>query len=144
MKHNDTRRLQAGDVCMVIFCLFALLFVAFFAGWLPWHPVAVATGSMEPVIHPGDAVVVASAQPEKLQAGDIIQFRRGDLTVIHRIVEVTETPEGELAFMTRGDNNNAPDTDPVAPRDVLGRVVLVVPGLGKFSLGMRCASSGAG
>ena len=144
MKHSDTRRLRAGDVCMAVFCLFALLFVAFFTGWLPWRPVAVATGSMEPVIAPGDAVVVAPAQPEKLQAGDIIQFRREGMTVVHRIVEVTETPEGELAFVTRGDNNNAPDTDPVAAQDVLGRVVLVVPGLGKFSVGLHCVSPGAG
>ncbi len=49
-----------------LFCLLLLL-LAFLRGWLPIAPVAVATGSMEPSIHIGDAVIVCQADPLSLQ-----------------------------------------------------------------------------
>ena len=86
-----------------LFCLLLLL-LAFLRGWLPIAPVAVATGSMELSIHIGDAVIVCQTDPLSLQVGDIIQYERNGMYVIHRIVEKTETEMGESGFITQGDS----------------------------------------
>ena len=111
--------------------------MAFFLGLLPWHPLAVATGSMEPQIQQGDMAVIADVKAEELTEGDVIQFRRANYTVLHRIVEIWENEDGTISYITRGDANNAPDEEPVDPEDVIGRVIGRIPGVGKITLWMR-------
>lgn len=111
------------------FLLLAAL-VAFCAGLLPLKPVVVATGSMEPAICVGDIALVLDTDPGALEAGDVIQYRCDGYTVVHRVVEVS----GDGTFLTQGDSNNAPDANPVSGGQVIGRVVLVVPKIGKLTL----------
>jgi hypothetical protein len=59
-------------------------------------------------------------------------------SVTHRVVAVSE--EGLLT--TRGDANNADDSLPVDPANVVGAVVLVVPGAGT-ALGWLATPAGA-
>ena len=59
-------------------------------------------------------------------------------------LERTGVKDDTLIAATISSSTWVQDAALVAPRDVLSLPVLVVPGLGKFSLGMRCASSGAG
>ena len=119
-----------------LFCLLLLL-LAFLRGWLPIVPVAVATGSMEPSIHIGDAVIVCQTDPLSLQVGDIIQYERNGMYVIHRIVEKTETEMGESGFITQGDSNNASDEGIVSPDEVRGKVLCTIPNLGYVSLWLQ-------
>ena len=119
-----------------LFCLLLLL-LAFLRGWLPIAPVAVATGSMEPSIHIGDAVIVCQTDPLSLQVGDIIQYERNGMYVIHRIVEKTETEMGESGFITQGDSNNAPDEGIVSPDEVRGKVLCTIPKVGYVSLWLQ-------
>ena len=117
--------------------LLPILLIAFFAGWLPLRPVAVATGSMEPTVAVGDVVVTCPSSAENLREGDIIRYQKGATTVIHRIVACTQDKTGGLAFITQGDSNNTPDADPVLPEQVLGKVVFNIPKLGYLSLWMH-------
>ncbi len=97
----------------------------------------VLTGSMSGAIEPDDLVV--TREQASYAAGDIIMFRSGSNTVTHRITAVT--PEG---YRTRGDANNTEDAAVTPPENVLGRVVLVLPGVGgavrflRTPLGMLC------
>lgn len=97
----------------------------------------VLTGSMSGAIEPDDLVV--THEQASYRAGDIIMFRSGSNTVTHRITAVT--PEG---YRTKGDANNAEDAAVTAAEDVLGRVILVIPGAGgvvrllRTPLGMLC------
>lgn len=97
----------------------------------------VLTGSMSGTIEPDDLVV--THEEASYDAGDIIMFRSGSHTVTHRITAVTA--EG---YRTRGDANNTEDAAVTPPEDVLGRVVLVLPGVGgavrllRTPLGMLC------
>ena len=59
-------------------------------------------------------------------------------------LERTGVKDDTLIAATISSSTGVQEAARVAPRDVLSLPVLVVPGLGKFSLGMRCASSGAG
>ncbi len=73
------RRSKASVAGGVAACTVLAALICFFAGLLPWQPVAVATGSMEPQISVGDAVLVSKLDTGALEVGDVIQFRRGGL-----------------------------------------------------------------
>ncbi len=90
------------------------------------HPVmTVLSGSMSPVIRTGDLIVddpVTAAQAGHLRAGQIVSFREapGSTTVItHRIIAVQDRG-GQVAYVTKGDANNAPDSPARPAADVAG------------------------
>lgn len=91
----------------------------------------VLSGSMEPEISPGDSVVVKSVDPAELERGDVVTFTRsGESTpVTHRVVEVVDE-DGELAFRTKGDNNDDADPAPVSADRVTGEVWFAIPYVG--------------
>ena len=70
----------------------------------------VPTGSMEPVIPKGSAIMVEHQDVSTIEVGDVIVFaapETGTMTV-HRIIEIGET-DGARTFTTKGDNNPGPD-----------------------------------
>ena len=75
-------------------------------------PLIVLTDSMYPVIQSGDLIICSTAQPEEIEAGDVIAFfdpaGNGTTIVTHRVLEVTER-DGQTAWRTKGDNNNTED-----------------------------------
>ena len=117
-----------------IFFLIIVSITAFFIGLLPISPVAIATGSMEPAINIGDVVIVNKTSADELNTGDIIQYRSGDSTIIHRIAAKKAASDGDWQFITKGDNNNGADAVPVSSDQILGKVVLVIPNAGKAAL----------
>lgn len=82
----------------------------------------VLSGSMEEAISVNDLVVYR--QQDSYEVGDIVSYNTGSSLVTHRIVELSET-----GFITKGDANNTPDS-PILPEQIVGKVVLVVPGVG--------------
>lgn len=84
----------------------------------------VQSGSMEPVIKTNSLIVIKS-QPN-YQANDIITFRSGQTLTTHRLID---TKDGQ--FTTKGDRNDMPDNKLVSLSQVLGKVVLAIPFLGK-------------
>jgi signal peptidase len=95
----------------------------------------VLSGSMEPEISPGDAVVVQSVDPTSVEAGDVITYKRGSdaKPVTHRVVEVVQQ-DGDLAFRTKGDANEDPDPSPVAAENLVGQVWFTIPLVGHVVL----------
>jgi len=94
--------------------------------------VVIRGDSMLPRYHSGDLVVLQAA--ESYGPGDAIGYRvpEGEIgagqVVVHRIVSGGD----RLGFTMLGDNNPAPD--PWFPKagDVVGRVWLLLPGLGRL------------
>ena len=92
---------------------------------LGFSSAVVISGSMSGAIEVNDMVVIHA---QKAYApGDVITFRSGENLVTHRLLE--QTPEG---YITKGDANNTPDPDPVPADAVEGKVVLVIPGMGRL------------
>ena len=83
----------------------------------------VVSGSMSGAIEVNDMIFTKAC--DDYAVGDIIMFRSGKSAVTHRIVERTED-----GFVTKGDANNTPDMETVAPGNVVGKVIFVVPGFG--------------
>jgi signal peptidase len=94
----------------------------------------VLSGSMnaepEPIIQPGDVVIVDGVNPANIEEQDIITFTTGsEEPVTHRVVNVTGE-NGQVAFRTKGDANEDADQQLIGPDQVIGEVILVIPLIG--------------
>lgn len=94
-----------------------------------WRPVVITGGSMQPALRVGDVLLVDDHPTELLGQRTVITFEptRGPGPVTHRIHEVL--PESQT-YITKGDANDAPDTDAVTPAQVIGVGRLVIPAIG--------------
>jgi signal peptidase I len=119
----------------IVTTLAAVVIAWFAVGVFPFQPSVIPTGSMMPVINPGDVVIVAKTSGSQVKLGDIIEYRnpRENVNIVHRVIEVRGEGEQKI-FVAKGDNNNAPDIDPVPQQNVIGKVVFNVPKLGWISL----------
>lgn len=104
-------------------------------------PLIVLTDSMYPVIESGDLIICKGAEAEEIQVGDIIAFfdpaGNGTTIVTHRVIEVVEE-KGQLAWRTKGDNNNTEDRLPVtADKLVAVYEGTRIPGFGNVALFMQ-------
>ena len=76
--------------------------------------------SMRPLYRAGDLIVVARA--DNYRIGDIIAYRVGRVTVLHRVIG------GDAGgFITKGDNNQSVDPARPTSTQALGRAVLHIP-----------------
>jgi signal peptidase I len=91
----------------------------------------VGGGSMEPAIHLGSVVVDLPVATSDLSVGDVVSIRVGPQQAVftHRITRLI-VRDGAAWIETRGDANPVVDPSIVPASTVLGRVALVVPGLG--------------
>lgn len=112
----------------VLLAALAMVAVATVPGLFGYHTYAIDGASMEPTLSVGDVAVSKLARPDSLEVGDVIVRRdtQGGQPVLHRIVEVVEV-DGQLAFITQGDQNNAPDVQPVILSGSGEQVLYTVP-----------------
>lgn len=102
-----------------------------------YKPFIVLSGSMETEIYKGDLVIVKNTDVKSLKKNDVIAFRDDENYVVtHRIVEVIND-EGEIKFITKGDNNNINDADYVRESDVEGVYKFKISGFGTVLLVMQ-------
>ena len=97
----------------------------------------IVTQSMEPNINPYDVIIDATVKnPENIKIGDVITFistasiSRG-MTITHRVYDIKEE-NGEYYYYTKGDNNISPDLVPASYSNVLGKVLIRIPQLGRL------------
>lgn len=88
-----------------------------------YNMIAIGSGSMQPKINKGDAVVYEKVNDKKLpEVGQILVFSKDDKIVVHRIIEVVDINDTEKIYYTKGDNNDSPDGYPIEKKDILGVV----------------------
>jgi signal peptidase len=121
----------------IVTALVCVIIVWFVVGVFPFQPSLVGSGSMSPALKTGDVVIVAKVQADGIKLGDIIKYRKDiDTTVLHRVISIDETA-GARSFITKGDANAEPDTDPVIFENVIGKVVFNVPKVGWISITVK-------
>ncbi len=91
----------------------------------------ILSGSMRESIQIQDVVIVKVVEEEELEEGDIISFREDDSIVTHRIVRI-EHEDGIKKYITKGDYNNTEDKGIITFSDIEGKVVGIIPKIGKI------------
>ena len=124
-------RREENQLTWTLTFLAAVLIVWFSMGVFSYKPKVIMTGSMEPLIMPGDVVIVHKNE-EQVKLGDIIMFPHDQMKITHRVVAINEDG-GKRTFTTKGDANQDPDMEPVLEPNVQGKVILVLPYIGKFT-----------
>lgn len=98
------------------------------------RPVVVLTGSMEPSYPVGSLTYYHPATFEEIKIGDAITFKAGDSLVTHRVEEKNDLSRN---FITKGDNNETQDINPVEEVDLIGKTsTIAIPYLG-YIVGME-------
>jgi signal peptidase len=96
-----------------------------------WHPRVVLTGSMLPVIRPGDVSVIgpAAVGPITLPKGRVVLVRDESMRsgfYLHRVVGY----DAAGRVVTKGDANRTADSEHVPADAIRGQLRLVVPVVG--------------
>lgn len=96
----------------------------------------IVSGSMEPNIKVYDVVIdVSVSDPAAIKVGDVITFRSTssisrDLIVTHRVVDI-KLVNGKYEYVTKGDWNSAIDSDTAKFDNIIGKVMMKLPQLGR-------------
>lgn len=94
----------------------------------------VLSGSMEPTFKTGSLILVEQLDDtSNLKANDVITYKQDETNVVtHRIQEVIDQ-QGTTLFVTKGDNNENADTNPVLSENVVAKYTgITVPFVGYF------------
>ncbi|UCE28732.1 MAG: signal peptidase I [Candidatus Bathyarchaeota archaeon] len=118
--------------------LFLVLIVWSSTGLLGFYPSIVASGSMRPALDVGDVSIVVPIGPSQIQLGDIIQYSKEGKMTLHRVVDIQQA-EGARLFITKGDDNPIPDSDPVFPAQIKGKLIFSLPKVGWISIYFKTA-----
>jgi signal peptidase len=119
----------------------AFLFLAVGPRILGYQTSTMLTGSMSPLINPGDVVVTVPVAVQNLKLGDIITYHipvEDQRVETHRIIDLTVNNQGTATVRTKGDANNGADpwTATLAAGQV-DRQVFTVPYLGNAIRSLR-------
>ena len=127
----------------IITTVVGIAIVWFAVGVFPIKPFLVPSGSMVPVINPGDVVLIAPVNAEAIKVGEIIEYRnvKENINIVHRVIQINGNASN-LSFITKGDANNSPDPDPVTTQAVMGREFFVIPKIGWVSVAVKKLLSG--
>ncbi len=108
------------NIPLTIVLLFIVILVS---GLFRYQIMAIGSGSMEPIIYRGDAIVFEklSTEEEKnaLVEGTVIVFKHNGVYITHRITEI-EKVNGTRVYQTKGDNNDVEDAFKVENSDIVG------------------------
>ena len=127
--------LPAGWILTAIICVGIVWFAT---GVLPVKPYLVPSGSMVPVINPGDIVLTVPVQPGLIKVGEIVEYRntQENINIVHRVIAIEGDPQNP-SFIFKGDANDSPDANPVSPQQIMGRVIVIVPKIGWVSIEVK-------
>lgn len=107
------RRVLATATTTLFACaLAAFLLIAIGPRIFGYHTLTMLTGSMAPLINPGDVVVTLPVPTSEIKVGDIITYHipvEDQRVETHRVTELTGNADGSIVVQTKGDANNGVD-----------------------------------
>lgn len=81
----------------------------------------IVSGSMNPTIKIGDAIITKEVTQDEIKLNDIISFHQGKIITTHRVIEIIEI-DGVKKYRTKGDHNKLPDKQLVSYEEIEGKV----------------------
>jgi len=141
------KRDYVQTVIMILAVILAVLIFWYglkFAFRTEYPILAVASGSMEPVLYAGDLILVEGVQnatdihaaPEDADPpGDILVYQGAEDLIVHRAIDKKEDADGRIVFIIHGDANPDGANEQVDEDRIVGRYIGVkVPWLGNIAL----------
>jgi len=143
VKSRKRIRNNAMPIGWIVTAIICVAIVWFATGAFPIKPFLVPSGSMVPVIHPGDVVLIAPVKTDAIKVGEIIEYRNTteNINIVHRVIKIEGDPQNP-SFIFKGDANDAADANPVSPQQILGREIMIVPKIGWISIAVKDLISG--
>ncbi len=92
----------------------------------------VMSDSMKPGLERGDLVILKSAVGQNLQMGDVVEYKKGNQSILHRIIGIDSN-----GLRVKGDANFGPDPLLVQPDHVTSIAVGTLRGFGAPTLWLR-------
>lgn len=117
-------------LCLAMFAALVLIVIPFATGSQTY---SVLTSSMAPKYAPGTFIVVQPTPFDELRVGDVVTYQLHSArpeVVTHRITGFTADQDGNRLLVTKGDNNDLADPNPVMEVQVRGKLLYAVPGAG--------------
>lgn len=112
-------------IASIIIVIFGILFAL---GIFPIKPIAIASGSMYPFISVGDIAIIKKCTINDIKAGDIIEYKKDNISVVHRVIDVIRE-NGEFYITAKGDNNESFDKN-ISEDHLLGKYLFKIKYLG--------------
>jgi signal peptidase I len=132
-RHWRTKRSEQGWTAVAIF---SVVMVFFSFGLFGVNPTVIYSGSMQPTLHVGDIAIIQKTKIDDLRQGDIIQYRKDNVTYVHRIYAVTNDTQ-QIRISTKGDANDQPDPGEITSNQILGKSLFTIPYLGWIQIFLR-------
>ncbi|MCD8118598.1 MAG: signal peptidase I [Lachnospiraceae bacterium] len=128
---KDVLSVMIDFITTFITTVVVIVAVAFVAvRLLGWEMYSVDSYSMTPAYPIDSLIIVQTVDASEIEVGDVITYvlnEEGTL-VTHRVVSIDTSAS---TFTTKGDANESNDASPVRWENVVGKVVLGIPFLGK-------------
>lgn len=117
--------LITGGIIMLISCQFK------------YGILVIGSGSMTGTINKGDAIIFERLEDKStIEIGDVIVFNSGEVRVIHRVIDKKDTGK-EIRYYTKGDANPNEDEGYRLESDIVGKVNLKIPYIGKLTIALN-------
>lgn len=108
---------------LIIYGIIAVIFILV-SGVLPIYMMGIGSGSMEPIIYKGDAIVLTKVNKDtELKLEDVIAYEDENEIIVHRIIQIND----DNTYVTKGDNNTTRDPLDVKHSTVKGKVLFRIP-----------------
>ena len=117
---------------LILSGIITVVLVYFTSGYFRFWSIAVASGSMYPVIRKGDVVIIEklnTSDYSKVKKGDILAFTYDKVTIVHRVINIVKE-NNHYYFYTKGDANRHEDDFVIEEEMVIGVVNVKIPLIG--------------
>ena len=131
MKHK--KKNNKRNIIYIPLLIIVLILAILVSGSFKHQLIAVASNSMNPEFYRGDAVLMKKLEDreiKQLKEGNIIVFAKKNKVVIHRILKIEESEDGNIYYKTKGDNNNGPDSGVIDKKKIIGKYITKIKFIG--------------
>ena len=117
------------NVISIISFVIMVLFIMLISCQFRFGALVIGSGSMSGTIEKGDVVIYDEKKKNDIKIGDVIVFDNGQITVVHRVIDISLVNDSKV-YYTKGDNNLNKDDGYTKEDKIFGKVVYTVPKVG--------------
>jgi signal peptidase len=112
LRRTLTLTARAAVNLLLVLAVLTLLALAVGPRVLPYRTTTMLTGSMAPLINPGDVAVITAEPVADVAVGQVLQIQAptpDHRVVTHRVTAVVRGADGSVSIRTKGDANQGED-----------------------------------